>query len=206
MTNSSNTDKMIYLNNAGQAPLSKEVQKVGVDAIGKHPADDCVKDCQDDIRQLFEKLIQVPSSQNANTVAIHPSAAFAVTLAARNILRLKNDDGLHSVYRVVVVEDQHASAVYPWKDIVEETGSENSNSRIQVKIHTVQRNDKEYDGWTRAILETLSDETTPILAVCLPPLHWSDGTLIDLKLIGTVCKQKKVPLIVDATQGERTNE
>jgi hypothetical protein len=194
----------IYWNKAGQALLSPELQHVGIENIQQLPP---VADAEPNatrIRQLFEQLIQVPKTTFPDTtIAIHPSAAFAVTLAARNILRRKEQEALHTSYRVVCLQDQFASAVYPWQDICKETSSEESNSRIRVRMDVVQRNDKEYDAWTRAILEKLGDsESDPILAVCLPPLHWSDGTLIDLKLIGSVCKQKKVPFIVDATQGE----
>ena len=38
------------------------------------------------------------------------------------------------------------------------------------------------------------------MAACLPPLHWSDGTLLDLEIIGNVCQQQNIPLIIDATQ------
>lgn len=36
--------------------------------------------------------------------------------------------------------------------------------------------------------------------VSLPPVHWSDGSSLDLKAISEKCRQHGVPLIVDGTQ------
>jgi selenocysteine lyase/cysteine desulfurase len=51
--------------------------------------------------------------------------------------------------------------------------------------------------WTETIVKALTED---VLVACLPPLHWSDGALIDLKQIGEICRQKNILLIVDATQ------
>jgi selenocysteine lyase/cysteine desulfurase len=53
------------------------------------------------------------------------------------------------------------------------------------------------ENWIDAILSR-SDDT--IVAACLPPLHWSDGSLLDLVLIGDACRHSNIPLIVDSTQ------
>eukprot|EP00529_Nitzschia_sp_RCC80_P023573 CAMPEP_0113492522 /NCGR_PEP_ID=MMETSP0014_2-20120614/28123_1 /TAXON_ID=2857 /ORGANISM="Nitzschia sp." /LENGTH=458 /DNA_ID=CAMNT_0000386363 /DNA_START=92 /DNA_END=1468 /DNA_ORIENTATION=- /assembly_acc=CAM_ASM_000159 len=143
-----------------------------------------------------------------STIAIMPSTGFAVTLAARNIQRLlllkekdAENDTSSKKYRILVLQDQFDSAIYPWQQICKESDG-------KVRLDIVDK-PTEYDGWTRSILEKLStsaaegdggDGGDPFLAVCLPPVHWSDGSLIDLKIIGQVCRKQKIPFIVDATQ------
>jgi selenocysteine lyase/cysteine desulfurase len=161
-------------------------------------------------------LGHLPNAES--TIAIMPSTAFAVTLAARNIQRLlaekqkqqleeEEDVGSSAAngtrrFRILVLQDQFDSAIYPWQQICKES---NGLIRLEVVEHPT-----EYDGWTRSILEKLSSSSSsddngntsndPFLAACLPPLHWSDGSIIDLKVIGSVCRKQKIPLIVDATQ------
>eukprot|EP00553_Chaetoceros_curvisetus_P009244 CAMPEP_0204615120 /NCGR_PEP_ID=MMETSP0717-20131115/2699_1 /ASSEMBLY_ACC=CAM_ASM_000666 /TAXON_ID=230516 /ORGANISM="Chaetoceros curvisetus" /LENGTH=313 /DNA_ID=CAMNT_0051627983 /DNA_START=108 /DNA_END=1049 /DNA_ORIENTATION=+ len=62
--------------------------------------------------------------------------------------------------------------------------------------HTRTRTD---EGWTELILETLQKHNDVDIC-CIPQVHWSDGSFIDLEVIGTYCHEHSIPLIVDATQ------
>jgi hypothetical protein len=60
---------------------------------------------------------------------------------------------------------------------------------------------KEYSqGWTEAILSELFAHADENLVACLPPLHWSDGSLVDLSTIALVCHANDIILILYATQ------
>ncbi len=179
---------VVYLNNAGQAELSPEVKAAGIAAVERQPWDPHDSDDQERIRQCFASLIEA----EANDIAIMPSTAFAITLAARNIQRTsKKTSG-----KILLLQDQYNSAVYPWQQICEE-----SKGLIHLEIIPHPEPDQE-NGWTKAIMDRI-DAT--VVVTCLPPLHWSNGALIDLELIGGVCREYDVPLIVDATQGENGN-
>ena len=176
---------MIYLNNAGQALLSPEVRAAGVAALEQMPWEPHGSDDQQPIRECFATLIDAESTD----IAIVPSTAFAITMAARNIQRTcAKPRG-----KILLLQDQFNSAVYPWQQIVEE-----SNGLIHMEIIPHPAADIE-DGWTKAILDRI-DQT--VIVTCLPPLHWSNGALIDLEMIGRKCREYDVPLIVDATQGK----
>lgn len=63
--------------------------------------------------------------------------------------------------------------------------------------------------WTEQILialhesherHTKTGREPRIRVACLPPLHWSDGALVDLEIIQEVCRKYEISLIVDATQ------
>jgi len=114
--------------------------------------------------------------------------------------------------RILLLQDQFDSAVYPWQQVCDE-----SKGRLALEIvaHPDDaecrgtgstgsiRNTKSHGstGWTEAVLDRLhGDDDRTIVAACLPPLHWSDGTLLDLEAIGAVCRDRNIPLIVDATQ------
>jgi selenocysteine lyase/cysteine desulfurase len=202
----------IYLNNAHQASrLDPSVQRVGVACIGKEPwqqqqqqQQNDVADDQYEVRRLFAQLIGV---DDAADIAIMPSTAFAVTLAAHNIFldaaagrgdNKKQKGG----GRILVVQDQFDSAVYPWQEICHL-----SHGAISLDVVPYPSRN---ETWTHAVMERLQNSNSnnnnnslddiTIRAVCLPPLHWADGALLDLHIIGTFCEQHAIPFIVDATQ------
>ena len=183
------TSNVVYLNNAGEAHLSSQVQKVGMQAMTQPPWKDSnnnILDSQRDrIPQLFASLINAKSSKD---IALMPSTAFAITFAARNIQRCclvgRGGGG-----KILVIEDQMCSAIYPWQQICTE-----SNYSVELKIV---KYPTENGGWTEAVLNQIDDD---VLVVCLPPLHWSDGSLLDLEVIGTACRRHGCIFIVDATQ------
>lgn len=92
--------------------------------------------------------------------------------------------------RILVVEDQMCSAIYPWQEVCSA-----SNYAIQLEIVPYPESD---GGWTESILQRMGSD---VLVVCLPPLHWSDGALVDLDAVGAACRRHGSTFIVDATQG-----
>jgi selenocysteine lyase/cysteine desulfurase len=208
-----------YFNNAAQAPLSQAVQKLGVELIRADPwspIDDNHSGpySQAQIRNLFATLIDCEDDENEDNpgsrIAMVPSTAFAVTLAARNILACRRKQQNNFAIgggggRILLLQDQFDSAVYPWQQVCDE-----SNGAVALEIvgHPDDEDTNDGDGgdgpsgWTKAVLDTLEGSADDeIIAACLPPLHWSNGTLLDLEAIGAVCRERNIPLIVDATQG-----
>ena len=189
------TSNVVYLNNAGEAQLSPQVQEVGRKVISEPPwkisstnNNNNILDSQRErIRQLFASLINAKSSKD---IAFMPSTAFAITFAARNIQRCCLV-GQGRGGKILVLEDQMCSAVYPWQQICAE-----SKCSVELKIINYPADN---GGWTEAVLNQMDDD---VLVVCLPPLHWSSGSLIDLEAIGSACRRHGSIFIVDATQGE----
>lgn len=174
-----------YFNHAGQAPLDPEVENAGIEAIRKRPWEKTRADDQQRVRELFATMINADPSR----IAIVPSTAFAITLAARNVFEsISNKNG-----RIVVIQDQMCSAIYPWQDLISESSG---NIILDIVQHPSKSGD---ENWTKGIINKLDDD---VLVVCLPPLHWSDGTLIDLEAISVTCARYDIPLLVDATQGK----
>jgi selenocysteine lyase/cysteine desulfurase len=172
-------DAITYLDNAGQAPLAESIKAVGMDTLQKPPWGNHADNDQAKIRSLFAGLIQA----DPKDIAMMPSTAFAITLAATNVLRNNRREG-----KVFLLQDQMCSAVYAWENICEQSHG------ITLDIIPYPSTD---GGWTAAVLEHLDDS---VIVACLPQIHWSDGAILDLEAIASVCRENNTMLIVDATQ------
>jgi hypothetical protein len=82
------------------------------------------------------------------------------------------------------------SAIYPWQELCAES---NYNITLEIVPYPTDHD----SNWTDSIMKQMDDD---VLVVCLPPLHWSDGALIDLEVVGNACKHHHSVFIVDATQ------
>ena len=176
---------MIYFNNAAKARFDPTVVATGMSRLQQEPwelqQDDTAKDV---VRQLFGRLIGASGSD----ISVMPSTAFAITLAAMNVCH----DSTRAGGKILILQDQYPSAVYPWQDLCA-----SATDKFALEIVPYPQED---ETWTSLILARLNDANDDICVACLPPLFWCDGTVVDLNVIGPVCKQKGIVLIVDATQ------
>jgi len=58
---------------------------------------------------------------------------------------------------------------------------------------TIQRG----ETWNRLILESITEN---VAAVVMSSIHWTDGTIFDLKAIGQRCHEVNARFVVDGTQ------
>jgi len=174
----------VYFNNAAKAQFDPSVVATGVACIEKDPWEMNAEDDKERVRELYARIIG--STTTKDSIAIVPSTAFAVTLAAQN-LKSSAKPG-----KILLLQDQYPSAVYPWQDICKTTSGKFS-------LHIVPY-PNENETWTGLILELLSSKDCDITIACLPPLFWCDGSKVDLEIIGPLCREMGIILIVDATQ------
>lgn len=207
-----------YLNHAAQARLSEAVIAAGNGMIQKDPWELHADEDQKRIRELFASIINCANDE----VAIVPSTAFATTMAAQNICRLRAptvsagvdvDETAHSNHhhhhqqqpkpkqrKILLLQDQYNSAVYGWQRICDEP---NSPFVLEIVPHPLGRtkphgtDTEPVADWTSAVLDRL-DETVAV--ACLPPLHWSDGALLDLDAISERCHSLDIDFVIDGTQ------
>ena len=178
---------IVYFNNAGMARLSENVKQAGVAGIMNQM--DLDPTTLPRIRELFAGLVEADPSQ----IALVPSTAFAISLAAMNIerLNLAPATATGKTQKVLVLKDQMCSAVYPWQDVCD-------RSNGMIKLAIVQHPELD-QTWTELVLDTIRRDDEVAVA-CLPPLHWADGALLDLVAISEACRERGISLIVDATQ------
>lgn len=176
---------VVYLNNAGQARIDPEVKAVGRTMVASDPWDEysVAADSQTAVRSLFACLINALPTD----IAIMPSTAFAITLAAHNVKNMRPEKS----GSILLLADQMCSAVYPWQDLC-------ACAAGRFFLNIVPR----FQGsgnWTDQVLKAIESDENVVVA-CLPPLHWSDGSSLDLLKISKVCRSRGIMLIVDATQ------
>lgn len=173
-------DSVIFLNAASKSALLKsslEAGRIGVGEKGRPWAiDEPGRYIQaDDIRERFASLI----GAKGDDIAIQPAASYGITTAAKNLHPKAGQ-------RILVLEGQFPSNVYAWRHVAERTGAVISSVPWPA------------DGdWTRAVMEMID---TDVAIAALPPCHWTDGVLVDLKVIGPALKDAGATFLVDATQ------
>jgi selenocysteine lyase/cysteine desulfurase len=133
----------------------------------------------EEARAAFAALIGAA----ADDVAIVPSASYGIEVAARSL-------PIGAGRRILVLEQEFPSNVYPWRRAAAAAGAE---------IETVPA---PRDGdWTRAVLDRLGTQHA-VLAV--PNCHWADGGLLDLVTLGAACRTVGAALSLDLTQSAGT--
>ena len=173
-------DEIAYLNCAYMSPLLRAAREAGQAAVARksRPWEIVPTDFFDEAevgRSLFAELI----GADADGIAIVPSASYGLGVAALNL-------PLRAGQRVVLLEDQFPSNVYPWQDLARRCGA--------TVVTTPRPRDLD---WTGALLDRI-DERTAIVAT--PHCHWTDGSLVDLARIGERARDVGAALVVDVTQ------
>jgi selenocysteine lyase/cysteine desulfurase len=173
-------DHVTYLNCAYMSPLMMTVTEAGKRGVLRKtsPWNIGVPDFfveSDSLRATFAQLIGC----TGDDVAIIPAVSYGVSAAARNLPIEKGQS-------ILVAAEQFPSNVYPWLERAKEVGA------------TIKTAPRPSNGdWTSSVLETFDSS---VAVVALPPCHWADGGLFDLKTIGAHCRKQGVYLVVDASQ------
>lgn len=181
-----------YMNNSGKTPLPRSVKKEGELALVREGDPWTLQtSCTESIRYLFAQIIHATCAD----IAIVPSTGFAMTLFAKNLFRESiaatnsRSSGVQKKKRVLILQDGMSSEVYAWQECV-----------LDVEFVIVPHPQHEDEGWTPLILECLEHGNHGVDVCCLPQVHWSDGSFVDLKIIGRYCNEHGIKLVVDGTQ------
>ena len=186
-------ERVCYINAAGRTPLPTCTREVGLAALvrkAETPWDigDTERD-KDEARALFAKLLgNGPDGKGVSPsdIAVVPCCSYAMTLAANN-MRGRMRSRPSAARKVVVIQDQNPSNVLQWQRLCEDEDGE---------LVVIGR---PADGdWAREIVDVVATGTVAVCA--LPPCHWCDGSIIDLRVVSTACQAHNASLVVDGTQ------
>lgn len=173
-------DEVAYLNCAYMSPLLRHAATAGRAAIDRKlqpwqlkPADFFTESEQ--ARERFGELL----GTSAEGIALIPSASYGMAVAARNL-------ELRAGQRILVVEDQFPSNVYPWRRLADRAGAA-----------VVTASEAGHESLSAAVLAHL-DERVGLAA--LPHCRWTDGALLDLTAIAARCREVGAALVLDVTQ------
>ncbi len=175
-------EEVSYLNCAYLSPLMKAVSEAGVAGLRRKaaPWEIVAEDFftgSEAARSGFARLLGC----DPGCVSIAPSVSYGVGVAAANL-------PMGPGRRVVLLEEQFPSNVYPWLARAEATGAE---------VVFAARDAGGADAWTAPLL-SLIDERTAVVAV--PACHWTDGTTVDLVAVSRRCREVGAALSLDLTQ------
>ena len=174
-------EDVVYLNTAYISPLSFKV----VEAIRKgttlesrpweiSPKEKFFDDLEG-VKSTFAKLFNTA----AKNVALIPSTSYGISTAAKNIQ-------INSDQKIILLKDQFPSNVYPWFDLVNQTGG--SVDMLEVENS---------GDITAKLIESIDER---VAAVSIPNVRWTDGALLNLHEIKEVCKGTGTKLVLDLTQ------
>jgi len=175
-----------YLNCANIAPLMKKLSKLGKDAIDLRTRPYKISsrhwfESTENLKRNFAKLI---NCDNYQRIAVIPSVSYGVAAVAKNIKLNPNEE-------ILVADEQYPSNYYSWVNITKESGSE-----IKIVKPPKEPNNRGRI-WNERILDAISEKTR---IVSLGNVHWTDGTLFQLKEISKIAKQNNALLIIDGSQ------
>ncbi|MBC8753048.1 aminotransferase class V-fold PLP-dependent enzyme [Kordia sp. YSTF-M3] len=180
-------EEVTYLNGAYMSPSLKSVELAGHQAVSQKclpfeikPVDfftDTKK-----LKALFAELVTVPDPQN---IAVIPSVSYGIATVAKNIPLEKGDE-------ILIVGEQFPSNVYSWQRIADQ-----NEAKISIVSAPTQDFVDRGKNWNAQILASIHEKTK---VVAMPHIHWSDGTLFDLKAIRKKTKEYNALLIIDGTQ------
>ena len=169
-----------YLNCAYMAPLMCPAVSAGEAGLSRktHPWEIRPDDFFNQSETLRERAAKLFGS-SVDEVAIVSSASYGIATAAINL-------PIHKGERIVTLDEQFPSNVYPWRRLAEEKGA---------AITTVPW---PKDGnWTAGVLDQLQKGAA---IAALPHVQWSSGGVLDLVRIGQACRKNGTALVLDLTQ------
>jgi selenocysteine lyase/cysteine desulfurase len=178
-------DSVTYLNCAYMSPQLKAVEAAGHQALSLKSQPFLIQAADffeqvKETKSLFADLIDLNQPER---LAILPSASYGISTVARNI-------PLRPGEKIIVTGEQFPSNYYPWKKLAEENGGLLEVVQAPSISHRSQ-------AWNEAILKAITAETK---VVALGHVHWTDGTLFDLKLIRQKTREVGALLVIDGTQ------
>lgn len=176
---------LTYLNCARRGPQSKKLEALGLAAISHQCNPNYYSnfdffDLPQQTKAAFSDLVQ---ADDADRIAIIPSTSYGLANVANN-LNLKKGE------KIIIAGEQFPSNVYPWMRAIKKVGAKLEIVPPPTLVNRGQ-------NWNEAIIAAIDDQTK---MVAVGNVHWTDGTLFDLKAIRAKTNQHHALLVIDGTQ------
>src|ERR1700726_402633 len=172
-----------YLNAASYSPLPLQTLEAGRAAVARKGRpwlidNEFAAQQYDRVRKAAAALINAAPED----VALISSVGYGVSTAAKVF-------AVPTGSRVLVLQDDHSSAVLEW------------HTRAGASGFTVETVRRPEDGdWTQALLAAIErPAAAPIAIASISSVHWSDGGVVDLGRVAPALRARGAALLVDAT-------
>ena len=175
-------EDITYLNIASQSPSFKAVYEAGLEGLKQKNQPYTIKTSDYfypviELKKLFAKLID---ANDYNRIATIPSVSYGMATVANNIVLNENNE-------ILVIDEQFPSNMYSWQRLAK---------KYSAKIIVVKA-PKTVKQWNEDILKAINEKTA---LVAIGNIHWSNGSLFDLKTISTKAKSYNSLLVIDGSQ------
>lgn len=173
-------ERLLYLDSAALGPPLRAVREAANAALHQDALNGFTPDWRDQVERVRAMAAQLFDG-DADGVALVPSAAYGLSVAARNV-------PLRHAEAVLVLEGQFPSNLLAWQQRCAQVGA---------RLVTVRR-DAQQD-WTTAVLAAF-DADPAITVLALPNVYWLDGTVLDLATIARSAHARGTCLVLDLSQ------
>ena len=175
-----------YLNTASLSASFKSIEEAGIKAVKEKSKPYLIptSDFFDPVIKLKKLFAQLIDAEDYNRIANIPSVSYGLSSVANNIKLNKGDE-------IVLIEEQFPSNYYVWEKLAQKY---DATIKI-VKQPIVSQNKGKL--WNEAILNSINDKTA---FIALGNIHWTNGTIFDLKTIRKKTREHDALLIVDGSQ------
>ncbi len=179
-------EDITYLNIASQSPAFKALYDAGLEGLKQknRPYKIRISDYFEPVIELKKLFAQLIDADDFNRIATIPSASYGIATVANNIVLKENDE-------ILIIDEQFPSNVYTWQKLAE---------KYNATIKTISAPKSDTDRvklWNEVILNAINSNTA---VIAMGNIHWSNGSLFDLKAINTKAKQHHALLIIDGSQ------
>ncbi|AEH02597.1 aminotransferase class V-fold PLP-dependent enzyme [Lacinutrix sp. 5H-3-7-4] len=175
-----------YLNTASLSPSLKTSEIAGLESVLQKSRPFTIPTSNyfepvTKLKQLFAKVIDV---DNYNRIATIPSVSYGIATVTKNITLNPEDE-------ILIIGEQFPSNYYAWQKLADQ-----NNATIKtVTIPQAQQNRTR--DWNTLILNSISSNTA---VIAMGNIHWSNGSLFNLKAISKKAKANNSLLIIDGSQ------
>ena len=179
-------EDVTYLNIASQSPAFKAIYEAGLEGLKQknQPHKIRISDYFEPVTELKKLFAQLIDEDNFNRIATIPSVSYGIATVANNIILKENDE-------ILIIDEQFPSNVYSWQKLAKKF-----NAKIRV-VSAPETDTNRVKLWNETILDTINNNTA---VVAMGNIHWSNGSLFNLKAISKKAKQHDALLIIDGSQ------
>ncbi|WP_283635391.1 aminotransferase class V-fold PLP-dependent enzyme [Aquaticitalea lipolytica] len=179
-------EEITYLNIAAQSPSFKSIYEAGLEGLKQknRPYSITIPDYFEpviELKKLFAELVDV---DDYNRIATIPAVSYGIATVANNIKLNAGDE-------IIVIHEQFPSNIYAWQKLAD---------KYNAVIKTIKAPNTDVNRvkqWNESIIDAISDKTA---VVAMGNIHWSNGSLFDLKTIRQKTKTHNALLIIDGSQ------
>ena len=179
-------EEITYLNIAAQSPSFKAIYEAGLEGLKQknRPYSITISDYFEPVTELKKLFAELVDVDDYNRIATIPAVSYGIATVANNIKLNAGDE-------IIVIHEQFPSNIYAWQKLADK------NNAVIKTIKAPNTDVNRVKQWNESIIDAISEKTA---VVAMGNIHWSNGSLFDLKTIRKKTKTHNALLIIDGSQ------